>query len=203
MDACREGTASAKKHRTLDREKSEKRNGSARISRGVPPTTSYSSESIAALTEAVHRQTRCACPGFLRESAEDIAQATLMRLVARIRDGEVLGRAYVRRAVANAIRDAVRAHDRRKQLHAQHDEVQVKADERAVEADPLAKAALREMISVLDTCRRNLMASYLAGCTMPEAAASLGWSPKIASNTLFRTLKRLRRDLAAGRWDVL
>lgn len=70
--------------------------------------------------------------------------------------------------------------------------------------DPEQDAAAREIAHGIQDClmhllvpRRWAVALYLYGCTVPEVARRLGWTPKKAENLVFRGMNDLRACLTA------
>lgn len=149
--------------------------------------------------EAVGRR----CRGWLRAHADDISQATRLRLLgyAWQRPRAVLTPAYVRRAAHNAVTDAVRRHGRREALWSVHGEAVAsrpapRDPERALLDHELA-AAVHEMVQRLPPARREVVALYLEGRGITEIAEQLGRPRKQIDNHVYRGLSTLRRELVA------
>lgn len=148
------------------------------------------------LREAVHR----CCRGWLREQADDISQASQVRLLGRARAEAPVTPAYVRRVARNAVTDAVRRRSRRDALWQVH---QAAAAPRSASRDPeralldreLAQA-IREQLERLAPARREIVALHLEGHGVTEIAERLGCPRKHADNHLYRGLAVLRRALA-------
>jgi RNA polymerase sigma-70 factor (ECF subfamily) len=160
-----------------------------------------------ALAQAVRRQ----CPGWLRQHAEDLAQAALVKIMGRVQTGEgerQLSSFYLYRVAHSALVDEIRRRQRRREVPLESAEPGAGAPEARIEpratGDPEQDAALRELGSAVRACllemkreRRLAVTLYLQGHSVPEAARVLDWPVKRTENLVYRGLADLRQCLLA------
>jgi RNA polymerase sigma-70 factor (ECF subfamily) len=154
------------------------------------------------------RAVRAQCPAWLRDYAEDIAQAALTKVMAAERRAEgerPLSPFYLYRAAHSALVDEIRCRKRRPEVPlesvaAADDEV--RSFEPMEQSDPERAASFRELGSAVRDCligakreRRLAVTLYLLGHSVPEAARILGWSAKRTENLVYRGLADLRQCL--------
>jgi RNA polymerase sigma-70 factor (ECF subfamily) len=143
------------------------------------------------------------CPGWLSSQRDDLVQAAVMRVMQlttkqSARDPE-LATAYLYRVAHSALVDEIRRANRRQETAL--DEAAV--DRIAVTVqDPERTAASREIGRHIQECmtsmardRRQAVALYLQGHTVPEAARLLDWPVKRTENLVYRGLADLRECL--------
>jgi RNA polymerase sigma-70 factor, ECF subfamily len=162
-----------------------------------------------ALATAMARAVRKQCPAWLRDHAQDIAQAALTKVMAAERRGEgirPLSPFYLYRVAHSALVDEIRHRKRRPEVplegvRAADDDA--RAFEPAGHDDPESTASFRELGSAVRDClscakreRRLAVTLYLLGHTVPEAARILGWDAKRTENLVYRGLADLRQCLA-------
>jgi DNA-directed RNA polymerase specialized sigma24 family protein len=156
-----------------------------------------------ALLRYVHDVVRRRCPGPLRGRSEDISQALVLRLLQRRRDADdvTLTAAYVQTAARHAVADEIRVCARRRAFWAAHGPaIEGELVDARPEPNPTCRRALgavADHLDELDAGHRDAVMLYLQGERINDIAARLGWKPKKASNTVFRSLGRVRRRLAA------
>jgi RNA polymerase sigma-70 factor, ECF subfamily len=145
------------------------------------------------------------CPGWLSSQRDDLVQAAVMRvmqLASRPQSGDddpELATAYLYRVAHSALVDEIRRANRRQETA---------LDETAIDRvavtlqDPERAAASREIGRNIQEClaamardRRQAVALYLQGHTVPEAARLLEWSAKRTENLVYRGLADLRECL--------
>ncbi len=155
-------------------------------------------QSASALSRLMHNAVRRVCPSWMGSHREDIGQAALLQILNRKRRcGHMeLTPAYVRRVARNAVIDAIRAHTRHEALVRMHHSRARTYTRGPDGGDQLLVKTLADQFCQLGGQRREAVLCYLAGERIQEIAARLGWSQKRASNTVFRSLIRLRRELA-------
>ena len=174
-----------------------------RRTHGSPPIAEADLVSLrAALARAVSR----VCPPWLADSAEDVVQVALMRVVEVQRRSE--GNAefssfYLRKAAYSAVVDEIRRLKRRREVPLEEQGIEPR--HATVEPDPERTAsarqdgrAIRDCLGRLVRPRRLAVTLHLVGHSVPEAARLLGWSPKRAENLVYRGLADLRRCLESA-----
>lgn len=137
--------------------------------------------------------------GFSREECEDALQTAFLRAL-RHQDRVREPVAYVRMAYVNVLRDMVRA-----RVRARGDSVEVQLEE----ADSLSDLSVGVDTERLDTlrvvtgalgrvgekCRKLIEEHCLDERTLPEVAATLGYSGKTIWKRFQKCLKRMRQCL--------
>jgi RNA polymerase sigma-70 factor, ECF subfamily len=157
-----------------------------------------------AMARAVRRQ----CPWWLRDHAQDIAQAALMKVMAlagRSEGERPLTSFYLHRVAHSALVDEIR---RRRRRHEVALEVVTDAGEERPVAEPRAHgdpeqdASYRQLGTAVRAClaamkreRRLAVMLYLQGHSVPDAARLLGWTVKRTDNLVYRGLADLRHCL--------
>ena len=153
-----------------------------------------------ALVHELPAAVRRHCPGPLRHVREDIAQAAVAQVIARVQrapDTEVSD-AYVRRVAKNAIIDLVRKETRRDHWWTTHRAALPVREIRDPERELLGRElALRvdAHLQRLPAARREVVALYLEGFGVTEIAERLGCNRKRADNLVRRGLATLRQNL--------
>ena len=143
-----------------------------------------------------------------RDSALDVVQAAFLkafRQLARFR-GRSAWRTWLLRIVLNEGHEWRRA---RLRPGARLEPLGDAAEPAAPEADPESTTLRRERLGLLASGlrrlnRRHRMAvvlRYFEGLHIPQVAAALGCSEVTTRNMLFRSLRRLRAELAEGKWS--
>jgi RNA polymerase sigma-70 factor (ECF subfamily) len=161
-----------------------------------------------ALAATMARVVRRQCPGWLRDCAQDIAQAALTKvmLAERRTEGDrPLSTFYLHRAAHSALVDEIRRRTRRREVSlegALDESDSPVAFEPKSHDDPQRTASLRELGSAIRDClvrvkreRRLAVTLYLLGHSVPEAARILGWDEKRTENLVYRGLADLRQCL--------
>jgi RNA polymerase sigma-70 factor (ECF subfamily) len=176
---------------------------------GVEPVESPSDESRwVALATTMTRAVRRQCPAWLRDHAQDIAQAALTKvmLAEQRAEGErPLSSFYLHRAAHSALVDEIRRRKRRPEVPledtTQPDDQGLRFEPRA-QGDPERSASFRELGAAVRDCllgakrdRRLAVTLYLQGHSVPEAARILGWDAKRTENLIYRGLADLRQCL--------
>lgn len=159
----------------------------------------------AALERAVRRQ----CPRWLASAAEDMVQASLIKLMetARRREGEQpLSSFYIHKVAHSVLVDEIRRRSRRREVALEaidgSGEEQPVVDPPAP-SDPERDAAAQELGMAVRDCllamrreRRLAVILYLEGHTVPEAARLLDWPEKRTENLIYRGLTDIRGCLS-------
>ncbi len=153
------------------------------------------------LLHFAHEAVRRHCPPWLASHSEDIGQALVVRLLrrrAQTRDVEITP-AYVRAAARHAVVGALRKAGHRRALWEVHRPVleQVARERSASPEHRCLLAAAREEVQRLEPQPRRAVMLYLEGDRIHDVAEQLGWNPKKADNTIFRSLAKVRERLAA------
>lgn len=164
----------------------------------------------AALREALARAVRRQCPAWLRDHADDLVQAALLKIMAVSREGEgktAFSSFYLYRVAHSALVDEIRRRQRRAEVAL---EVGDADDDRPGTVAPTAArtpehdTALRELGAAVRACllamvrdRRLAVMLYLQGHSVPDAARVLGWPAKRTENLVYRGLADLRQCLLA------
>ena len=148
---------------------------------------------------------RRTCPSWVAAQLEDIVQTVLARLVMSPRTGEgnpSFSSMYLTKAAYGATVDELRRMGRRREDSL--DDPTLPDSIAATDAGPERRAASAEIARGIRDCLTNLVRPrrlavtlYLQGCTVPETAGLLSWSPKKTENLVYRGLADLRRCLAS------
>ncbi len=156
-----------------------------------------------ALLRHVHEAVRHRCPVPFRDRSEDIAQSLVVRLLDRARAANdmTLTPAYVRVAASHAVADEIRTYLRRRSFWAAHtpairNGAQICADRPDASYQAIVDP-VRQQLRDLGPEAARAVSLYLEGERISEIATEMGWNPKKANNTVFRSLARLRKRLAA------
>jgi len=169
-----------------------------------PPAESRWTALAAMMARAVRRQ----CPAWLRDYADDIAQAALIKVMAveRRTEGErPLSSFYLHRAAHSALVDEIRRRQRRQEISLEGNGEPADQEPRfepSAQGDPESGASFRELGAAVRDCllcakrdRRLAVALYLKGHSVPETARLLGWETKRTDNLIYRGLADLRQCL--------
>jgi len=159
---------------------------------------------VAVLRRQLLIAVRRTCPSWLSDQAEDIVQATLIRLVTACErsGGESnLNPSYIKRAAYNATVDEMRRRIRRLEVREAEVAVPVRAYSRPAEQEDRAVAldihdGLRDCLRGMIRSRRLATACHLQGYSVPETARFLGWTTKKAEHLTRRGLADLRLCLS-------
>jgi RNA polymerase sigma-70 factor, ECF subfamily len=193
---------------------SEDRSGAVPSSEREPDTSQSSApsvsgghaqdESIALVRRRLARAVARICPPWLAQSAEDLTQVALLRVLEIVRGGgnQGLSASYLAKVAYSAAVDEMRRRFRRREVPAE--DVPLLAVLRAEVADPEQEATAEEIgrgitrgLEELVRPRRLAVTHFLQGCTVPEVARTLGWSTKKAEHLVYRGLAQLREGLRA------
>lgn len=165
--------------------------------------TDDSTEKYAELRRRLSQATLRVCPQWSWDRRDELVQRCLLRVMEINRKSEgdrELSASYLWRVAHSVVVDEIRKVRRRGEvpLEDEHQE-RVPAPERH---DPERQAAGREIGRGIRAClaelgrpRRQAVALYLEGHTVPESARLLGWTPKQTENLTYRGLARLRECL--------
>ncbi len=158
-------------------------------------------ERLEVLRRRVAAAVRRVCPPWLALQADDIVQNVLLRLAGSTAEGEEerqFSSIYLEKAAYGATVDEIRRACRRREVPLPEDEGDGDLAP-ATAADPERSAASTEIGRGIRDCLRGLprprklaVTLYLQGCSVPESAQRLGWSPKRTENLVYRGLADLR-----------
>jgi RNA polymerase sigma-70 factor, ECF subfamily len=151
------------------------------------------------LLRAVHRL----CPAYLRDQAEDIVQAAMLRVMDALRRSEenhALPSSYLQKVAYCALIDELRRSRRRSEVPLLADDEE---DTRAApDPDPERASSGRQIGRAIRAClaamirpRSLAVTLHLQGYSVPELAGILAWNPKKADNLVYRGLADLRACL--------
>ena len=170
------------------------------IESGIPP-----SDPAAELRSVLLRAVRRACPRWLADRAEDLAQAAVIRVLEARREGnDPLPASYLYKVAYTTLIDEIRRLRRRPEVPLEEgaDDGGVSAPAGPSPRDPAALLAAAEVGRAIEGClahlaepRRLAVTLHLQGHTVPEAAALLGWEEKRTENLVYRGMAELRRCL--------
>ncbi len=146
-------------------------------------------------------------PAWLSEDEDDILQVAMLRYLDAVKKdrNRELTAAYADRVAYGCTIDAIRRHQRRKEVPVQttDEEPELPATRSGI-ADPERSNASREIgeailgcLSGLVESRRRAVALYLQGHTVPSIAELFGWSTKKAESLVYRGMANLRTCLTA------
>jgi RNA polymerase sigma-70 factor (ECF subfamily) len=161
-----------------------------------------------ALAAMMARVVRRQCPAWLRDCAQDIAQAALTKVMLAVRRSEgdqPVSPFYLYRAAHSALVDEIRRRTRRQEVSLDGvlgERIEPGAFEPRSPDDPHGTVSLRELGGAVRDClvkakreRRLAVTLYLLGHSVPEAAGILGWDEKRTENLVYRGLADLRQCL--------
>jgi RNA polymerase sigma-70 factor (ECF subfamily) len=161
-----------------------------------------------ALADRMARAVRRQCPAWLGDSAQDIAQAALAKVMTAERRSEgerPLSTFYVYRVAHSALVDEIRRRKRQREVplgDAADADDEVRRTEPSAQGDPESSTAFRELGSAVRECllnakreRRLAVTLYLQGHSIPDAARILDWDVKRTENLVYRGLADLRQCL--------
>jgi RNA polymerase sigma-70 factor (ECF subfamily) len=145
------------------------------------------------------------CPGWLASQRDDLVQAAVMRVMqiaSRQPEGDAeLTTSYLYRVAHSALVDEIRRANRRQETALDEGDVDGVATS---PQNPERSAASREIGRGIQGClaglhrdRRQAVALYLQGHSVPDAARLLGWPAKRTENLVYRGLADLRECLVA------
>ena len=162
-------------------------------------------EAVETLHRRVVSAVRRTCPAWLASMAEDIVQNVLTQLVGQVRASEgerTYSAMYLEKAAYGATVAEIRRLCRRREESMEERAATLTTP--APAADPEQDAAAREIAHEIQDCLGRLLAPrrlavtlHLYGCTVPEVARRLGWTPKKAENLVLRGMRDLRTCLTA------
>jgi RNA polymerase sigma-70 factor (ECF subfamily) len=147
------------------------------------------------------------CPGWLANQRDDLVQAAVMRVMQIVSRHENrasdagLAASYLYKVAHSALVDEIRRANRRQETALDDSTVERVA---ITFQDPERSAASREIGRRIQDClasmhrdRRQAVALYLQGHSVPEAARLLDWPAKRTENLVYRGLADLRECLMA------
>lgn len=146
---------------------------------------------------------RRTCPDWLARQADDIVQTVMTQLAATAARGEgnpSFAGIYLEKAAYGATANEIRRLYRRREtpMEGRQDVERWAAPEPSPERRATAAeiaAHIRDCLSRLGGSRSLAVTLYLEGCSVPETARRLSWSPKRAENLVYRGLHDLRACL--------
>lgn len=150
------------------------------------------------------RAVTASCPLWLSDSAEDIVQSAMLRVINLTKKNEGktdFNSSYLWRVAYSALVDEIRRRRRRREVEFTEDAV-CGPHLNLGSPDPERQAGAKEMGAFVRDClkqmletRRSAVTAYLHGHSVPETARLLGWTSKKAENLVYRGLADLRRCL--------
>jgi RNA polymerase sigma-70 factor (ECF subfamily) len=153
------------------------------------------------LTVSVRR----VCPSWLADSADDIAQEAMLRVLGSLEKTEHSqgpSASYLWKVAYTATVDEIRRVRRRQERPLEAAELERRGPVDA--AGPLREAREGELVQAVTDCLRRLRESrrlmvgfHLMGHSLAESQDLSGWDAKKVRNLLYRGLADLRRCLAA------
>ena len=154
----------------------------------------------AEVRETLVLMVRRVCPRWMADDLDDLVQMAAMRLLRSESDAE-LTPAYLSRVAYSAVIDEIRRRKRRNEIDATPSLIDRVADEVQPSPERLANASqladtLLQCLELQVPARRQALALYLQGHTIPEIAELLDWDFKKAANAVYRGLPDLRVALA-------
>jgi len=141
------------------------------------------------------------CPPWLSSRADDLIQASLMRLLDlhRRNPNRHFNNSYLWKTAYSALVDEIRKSRRQETVFAEEKDVQDALDEapgpHGLFASQEIGAGIRDSLLELSEERRAAVTLYLQGYNVPEASRLLNWSRKKTENMVYRGLKELRQNL--------
>lgn len=174
------------------------------VSAGSGMEPNFDPRDYAGLRRALSRAVRRACPGWMSESAEDVVQIAMAKVVATMDAGksaDEIGLAYVSRVAYHAVVDEMRRQRRRRALATvEVDEVhgaiaEARPDPEAATAGAQLGTEIRDCLSQMARSRRLAVVLYLEGRGATEIARMFDWKRKQADNLVYRGIGDLRRCL--------
>jgi RNA polymerase sigma-70 factor (ECF subfamily) len=167
-------------------------------------STPIGNDELKALRRRFRAAVARACPPWLAADSEDIVQAGFMHLVEKLKKGagdRGFSSIYLAKAARGVVVDEVRRRYSRREYQAE--ERQPVEMARSNAPDPERESASREIGEALRDCIKRLRESrrlpvtlYLRGCSVPEVARRLQWTPKKTESLVFRGIKDLRLCLS-------
>jgi RNA polymerase sigma-70 factor (ECF subfamily) len=146
---------------------------------------------------------RRTCPRWLARQAEDIVQTVVTQLLKKIlaSEGErTFSSIYLEKAAYGATVDEIRRLSRRREQPVSEPEILERVGSPNPWPDAHASAGevgrgIRDCLRNLVRPRRLAVTLYLEGCSVPETARRMDWTPKKAENLVYRGLADMRRCL--------
>ena len=179
--------------------------GASAGDRTVRAADALTPEQLGELRRRIAAAVRRTCPRRIASQADDIVQTVLTRLVLAPAHGEgnpAFSAMYLTKAAYGATVDELRRLGRRREESLEAEPVVERIAARG--ADPESEAASAEIARGIRDCltrlvrpRRLAVTLYLQGCSVPECAGLLRWTPKRTENLVYRGLADLRRCLTA------
>lgn len=155
---------------------------------------------------------RHACPGWMADDAEDVAQNALIKVCQILeREGErnrELPPSYLWKVACSATVDAIRSRRRSRMEEVSMDAAPDQCQVRGEAPDPERRTAAVEVGRAIVDCLQRLVAPrrlaamlHLQGHTVPETARLMHWTEAKANNLVYRGIADLRRCLAGKGWS--
>ncbi len=162
-------------------------------------------DEYALLRERLSRAVGSVCPGWLADRKEDLVQVALMRVMEIQRKSEGnrdFSSSYLWRVAYSALVDELRRLRRRQEvpLEDPQREDTLSSDRSTPEQTSAGRETgemIRQCLALMVRARRQAVALYLQGHTVPEAAKIMDWSGKRTENLVYRGLSDLRKCLAS------
>ena len=155
---------------------------------------------------------RHACPGWMADDAEDVAQNALIKVCQILeREGDRkrdLPPSYLWKVACSATVDAIRSRRSRRLEEVSMDGASDQCQVRTEAPDPERRTAAEEAGRAIIGCLQRLVAPrrlaamlHLQGHTVPETAKLMHWTEAKANNLVYRGIADLRRCLAGKGWS--
>jgi len=157
------------------------------------------------MREQIRRAVSRACPSWMADRRDDIAQAAMRRVLELLRRNEDrtgYPASYLWKAAYSATIDEIRRLRREQSRTVEVEDTAELSDQR--QPGPERIAAGREIGDLIRACLRGLLKPrrmavvlYLQGESLAEAGRLLGWNLKRVNNLVYRGLADLRECLRA------
>ncbi len=145
------------------------------------------------------------CPGWMSDRREDLVQAAVIRVMARVNSGELRGEgdphlttSYLYKAAYSALIDEIRRVRRRRETPLEDEqlpELTGSRDPERLTASQEIGRGIEECLSRMKRERRLAVTLHLQGHNVPEAARILDWPAKRTENLVYRGMADLRACL--------
>lgn len=184
-------------------------------SEGLPAGSSlprFPGVKLAEIRRRILVTVRHACPGWMADDAEDVAQNALIKVCQILeREGDrnrELPPSYLWKVACSATVDAIRSRRRRRWEEVSMDGAPDQCLARAEAPDPERRTAGVEAGRAIVDCLQKLVAPrrlaamlHLQGHTVPQTAKLMHWTEAKANNLVYRGIADLRRCLAGKGWS--
>ncbi len=160
-----------------------------------------SNEHYEIMREKLARALHGICPRWLRDRADDIVQAAMIRLmeIETHREGNLeFNSSYIWKAAYSAMIDEIRRVRRLQETPLDGATPEAADKSRGPEGAALSREiglGIQDCLMKLRDSRRTAVALFIQGHSVPETARLLGWSTKKTENLVYRGLDELRQCL--------